>query len=206
MEAARAAIAERDYLTQCMALRHLAVIRSIHGDHRGALSDLKRLLPIMHWVGAIYPSEYCEHLNSLAVELGETGNVEEAHRAVDFALSSQFASAYPHWKETKLELASKPERPFAPIVFAVGAWYRIQESLQPDCATARQRVGTSVSVNPQRSRPKKANGPLHPATYLIWSGFIGSGVPHPNLSVVADTLSERILCSPARAPPLVFPA
>ena len=206
MEAARAAISERDYLTQCMALRHLAVIRSIHGDHRGALSDLKRLLTIMQWVGAIYPSEYCEHLNSLAVELGETGNVEEAHRAVDLALSSQFASAYPHWKETKLELASKPERLFAPIVFAVGAWYRIQESSQPDCATTRQKVRTSASVNLERSTLKKANRRLHPVTYPIWSGFIRSGVPHADLSVVADTLSERILCSPARAPPLVFPA
>ncbi|HKV38629.1 MAG TPA: hypothetical protein VJX67_05415 [Blastocatellia bacterium] len=120
LEAARVA-AHFDPLTEAQALRMLAVIRSIDGDHNGALTDLERLLPFMHRLAHHYPSDYYDYLNSLAIELGEIGRIEEANRAIDIILASPLASRFPHWLDTKLELATKPRRAFTPFVMALGS-------------------------------------------------------------------------------------
>ncbi|HMG35401.1 MAG TPA: hypothetical protein VKM94_15790, partial [Blastocatellia bacterium] len=45
--------------------------------------------------------------NALAVELGELGRLNEAKAALAVALASPFASAYPEWNETRLELEAR---------------------------------------------------------------------------------------------------
>jgi tetratricopeptide (TPR) repeat protein len=214
LEAASAASKTNDWPTRCAALRGVAVIRSIQGDHNGALADLKRLLPIMRWVGTVYPSEYYEHLNSLAVELGETGSIDEANRAVDVALNSQFAPGYPHWQETKLELTSKPKRVFAPIVFAVGPWCRARElssSLPvpvPVLEIARVEAQSSAQANAVRNAAvERSNRLIRPS---IWQRrthlFSENLTPSACLPVAFHTLSGYALSPPARAPPSLFPA
>jgi len=131
LEAGRVARCEEDYVIQFMALRHLAVIRSSHGDHNGALKSLEALHPLAPYIAGTQPGEYYEYLNSLAVELGEVGRIEAANRAVDLALRSPFAPGYPHWQETKLELAAKQPKVFTPLVFALGTLHQAQKAIQP---------------------------------------------------------------------------
>jgi hypothetical protein len=61
-------------------------------------------------VGSIHAQAYYDYLNSLAVEFGEMGQLEEAARASQLSLSSPFANAYPEWRQTFEEIASKRQR------------------------------------------------------------------------------------------------
>jgi hypothetical protein len=62
-------------------------------------------------VGSIQPQMYYDYLNSLAVEYGELGRLDEAARASRMALSSSFAGAYPEWRQTLDDIESKRQRP-----------------------------------------------------------------------------------------------
>jgi tetratricopeptide (TPR) repeat protein len=106
VEASRAATSThlRDPLTFVTSQRNIAVVKSIDGDHRGALSDLENLFPLARAVGRWQPYLFYEHLNSLAVELCEVGRLEEARHASQIALASPFAPAYPEWRETREEI------------------------------------------------------------------------------------------------------
>jgi hypothetical protein len=52
----------------------------------------------------VQPYAYYDYLNTLAVELGEVGRLEEARNASRIALATRFASAYPEWRETREEI------------------------------------------------------------------------------------------------------
>jgi len=96
-----------DLLTSLFVQRNLAVLKSLQGDHRGALVDLERMAPLAKAIGGIQLPVYYDYLNSLAVELGETGRFEEAAHASRIVVSTPFASAYPEWRQTFDELAEK---------------------------------------------------------------------------------------------------
>ena len=91
---------EFDPLAAFYAWHMLAVLKSIDGDHSGALADLERMLPLVRVVGSSYPSLYCNYLNSLAIEIAEAGRVEEAQNVCRIMLASPYASAYPEMRET----------------------------------------------------------------------------------------------------------
>lgn len=99
-----------DPLTTLVVHRNIAVLKSGHGDHHGALADLERMARFARAVGSIHPQAYYDYLNSLAVELGELGRLEEAARASRIALSSSFAVAYPEWRQTFDEIATKQQQ------------------------------------------------------------------------------------------------
>jgi tetratricopeptide (TPR) repeat protein len=84
-----------------------AVVRAREGDHIAALRELQRLSPLIQAVSRYYPFTYYDYLNSLAVELGEVGRIEEAKTVSSIALASPYAFAYPEWTETKRELDPK---------------------------------------------------------------------------------------------------
>ena len=105
--AAGKAGANCDLLTLAESQEMIAVVRSIHGDHKQALADLERLFPLLRAIGKYYPAAYYTFLNDFAVELGEVGRVTEAEAALAIALASPFASAYPEWSETRDEIAAK---------------------------------------------------------------------------------------------------
>ena len=94
----------------------VAAVRSIHGDHRQALESLEKLFPLVRLVGRQHAPLYYDYLNSLAVELGFVGRLDEAHAALNIALASPFASAYPNWTETREELEAQRTRATPSIV------------------------------------------------------------------------------------------
>ncbi len=99
--------ADCDLVTVVESQKMTAVVRSIHGDHKQALALLENLFPLVRAIGKYYPATYYDFLNSLAVELGEVGRINEAKAACSIALASPFAPAYPEWTETHDELEAK---------------------------------------------------------------------------------------------------
>ncbi len=94
-------------LTTLMARVEISIIKSLDGDHRDALSDLRSLSPLVNLVAKQKPFYFYSFHNDLAVELGELGYIEQAEAACNIALACPFASAYPEWAETRQELEAK---------------------------------------------------------------------------------------------------
>ncbi|MFL6214132.1 MAG: hypothetical protein ACJ74J_09610 [Blastocatellia bacterium] len=105
--------AELDYFTEAIkasgnlatgfaACKGIAVNRARTGDHRHALEDLEKLLPMARFAP---PHLYFDYLNSLAVELGNANRKDEARNIMRHVLASPLASAYPEWHETAKDLA-----------------------------------------------------------------------------------------------------
>jgi tetratricopeptide (TPR) repeat protein len=82
----------------------IATVKSMEGFHASALRDLEHLLPLL---GHADPLNYFEVTNSLAVELGEVGRLQEARNVSSLVLASPFIYAYPEWQETHAELSLK---------------------------------------------------------------------------------------------------
>jgi tetratricopeptide (TPR) repeat protein len=93
--------------TALLAYWEISIIKSLDGDHKGALSDLKSLSPLVNLLTKQKPFYFYSYCNALSVELGELGRIEEAEAACKVALASPFASAYPEWAETRQELEAK---------------------------------------------------------------------------------------------------
>ena len=107
MEAGRAAATatERsDLFTLTQVQRQIAVLKSIDGDHIGAVAHLENLRAIARISGSQQPPLWFDYLNSLAVELCAVGRLEEAKYVSQIVLASPFASAYPEWRETRDEI------------------------------------------------------------------------------------------------------
>ena len=98
--------------------RMIAVVKSIQGDHEAALADLEGLFPMVRAVALRHPHTYYDYLNSLAVEMGETGRFEEALNASQIALSSPFGDSYVEWRETQAEIMQKARRSSRSVVAA----------------------------------------------------------------------------------------
>jgi tetratricopeptide (TPR) repeat protein len=128
VEASRVAASKEteDIFLQVGIPRMIAVVKSLEGDHTGALSDLNGIFPIVRAVGKWQPSLLHAHLNSLAVELGEIGRIEEAIRYSELAMASPYAHAYPEWRETRDELVRK-SRP-ASRAFVAGSKLPVEAS------------------------------------------------------------------------------
>jgi tetratricopeptide (TPR) repeat protein len=105
--AAGKAAAGHDWLALAESQWMIAEVRSIHGDHKGALADLERLFPHFRALAKYYPPSYYDFLNSLAVELGEVGRIVEAEAVCAITLASQFSAVHPNWSETRDEIAAK---------------------------------------------------------------------------------------------------
>ena len=99
--------ADCDLVTAVESQKMISVVRSIHGDHKQALALLEKLFPLVRALGKYYPVTYYDFLNSLAVELGEVGRLNEAKAACSIALASPFAPAYPEWIESRDEIKTK---------------------------------------------------------------------------------------------------
>ena len=100
-----------DLITGVMVTRNLAVFKSMHGDHHGALEDLERMAACAEAMAKTHPYIYYDYQNSYAVEYGELGLFEEAERAARIAVSSRFAIAYPEWLQTFNELKARTPSP-----------------------------------------------------------------------------------------------
>src|SRR5260370_41343396 len=92
------------------------VVRGMAGDHRGAVADLERMFPLARLASSRQPYAYYDYMNTLAVELGEIGRLEQARSASGISLESPFAPAYPEWFETFDEIRLKRRRGSRSIV------------------------------------------------------------------------------------------
>jgi tetratricopeptide (TPR) repeat protein len=97
-------------VTFCITGRMASVVKVMNGDHRGALSDLEGMLPLARMASSVQPYAYYDYLNTLAVELGEMGRLDQARRASEIAIASPFARAYPEWRETFEDIEAKSQR------------------------------------------------------------------------------------------------
>ena len=154
--AAGKAARDCDLSTLARSQKMIAVVRSIHGDHKQALADLERLFPMVRALSKYYPAFYYEFLNSLAVELGEVGRINEAKAASAIALASPFASAYPEFAETRDELEAK-RTSATPSIVAVSAAPEPAPSPKPACnrkpalarpliRSAREKIFIQISI------------------------------------------------------------
>jgi FimV-like protein len=147
-----------DPVTLAWSQQMIAVIRSVHGDHQQALDDLEQLFPLVRVIGKRYPSVYYQFLNSLAVELGEVGRINEAQSVCQITLASPFAQAYPQWLETRDELEAK-RTSATPSIVAVSAAFepapskQVQKSrdFKPLCSLAfiphaREKASVQTSI------------------------------------------------------------
>lgn len=75
-------------------------LKSLDGNHRGALSQLESMLPFVRMISSEYPFLWYQHLNSLAIELSEVGRIEEAQNICRVVVASPYVKAYPEWHET----------------------------------------------------------------------------------------------------------
>ncbi|MGH9764657.1 MAG: hypothetical protein ACREAC_27795, partial [Blastocatellia bacterium] len=107
-------------LSEVHGLRNIAISRSLEGDHLRALAIFESLSPITDSIAVQYPADRLSHLNSLAIELGEVGRVNEANRIIDYVLSTPLAKNQPEWQHTKLELATKTNQVFPAFTMALG--------------------------------------------------------------------------------------
>ncbi len=105
-----------DPATLYTASRMTAVVKSMEDDHRGAVADLERILPLARMASSVQPYAYYDYLNTLAVELLELGRIEPARRASEIAVASPFARAYPEWRETFEDIEARGQRSSRSIV------------------------------------------------------------------------------------------
>jgi len=134
LEASRVAVSSdwRDPRTFVTAQHNLAVLKSVDGDHRGALADFERLFPLARALGRWRPYLYYDYVNSLAVELMEVGRLEEARNAAKIVLASPFAGAFPQWRETSDDIELRGRRACPSVV----AFHRAN----PDAALNRETL------------------------------------------------------------------
>lgn len=81
--------------------RSIAVVKAKEGFHPQSLKDLEK---ISSWLRYASPYVRCQYYNSLAVELGEAGRIEEARNISNIVLASPYVIAYPEWRETSEEI------------------------------------------------------------------------------------------------------
>lgn len=132
---------DKDPLTFVEAALQIAIVKSIHGDHKQALEDIEKLFPLIRVIGKHYPVVYYDFLNSLAVELGEVGRINEAKAACSIALASPFAPAYPEWTETHDELEAKRTSATPSVItFSQAPEAKPGQELEPEENTAQLKA------------------------------------------------------------------
>jgi hypothetical protein len=119
-----------DLVTLYQTQKELAVICSFDGNHETALNTLETASPLARQVYKQRPVYWFDYLNSLAVELGEVGRLEEARKLCDVVLTSPFAPKYDGWHETGAELKEKIGRRASRSTVAVGSWHDEREPIR----------------------------------------------------------------------------
>ena len=93
--------ASQSLSTRLEAARGIALLKAREGFHQSSLKDLEDMSAL---VFKSEPIDLFLYLNSLAVELGEAGRINEARNVCNLVLASPFAIAYPECRETAEEL------------------------------------------------------------------------------------------------------
>ena len=172
-----------DPLTIVRTRRMITVLKSIDGDHRGALADLRSMLPLARMVGSVHPQDYHNHLNSLAVELMEAGQIEEAEQACRITLASPYASAYPEYRETWDDLQSRGYRASRSVVAFTRKTLNSDNLARLPVREADSDPGSSSLA------PEYAEQPARVLSYMDWKKNM---VKEPNGTPQDDKPSETL--------------
>jgi tetratricopeptide (TPR) repeat protein len=194
LEALRAASdpSARDLQTTLFARWEISIIKSLDGDHKGALSDLKSLSPLVSLLAKQKPFYlYAFHVD-LAVDLGEMGRIDEAEATLEGALASPYAPAHPNWAETRQELEEK-RTSATPSVVAINQTYEIisPQTQRKPCQTPK-RVVAFCWLSTKRTFPQIALIAI--ARFWAIAGR----------QINRDTLDRLGSCIRSRAPPARF--
>jgi len=175
-------------LEPTLITRHeICVIKSLSGDHKGALSGFRKLEPLVKLVAKHKPFYFYVYCNELAIELGESGRTAEAQALCAIALASPFAKAYPEWSETRDEIAAKSDQA-TPSVVAVS------QAPQADSAPQAQPQSKPEPLKPDFGSPAINQYPFQRSVFPI---------PATATSALgAISILDRVLiCAGPRAPP-----
>jgi hypothetical protein len=119
-----------DLLTVTLSQWMMAVIRSIDGDHKGALQNLEKLSSLIRLIAPDYPHYYYSYANALAVEFMESEYIEEARNASSIALASPFADRYPEFRATAGDISQKSRRASHSVVSFCRRIVELKDGLQ----------------------------------------------------------------------------
>jgi hypothetical protein len=145
--------------TMLHAARSIAVVKGMDGLHYQAIKDLERIAPLARYSSPIARYQY---LNSLAVEFGSIGKIEEAGNVCRVVLASPYVFAYPEWRETGAETARRgyKSRSSVSVIKSFSEPEKLQNVLQlPERPSA-----------PPSSEPRK---PASILNYLEWKEKMG---------------------------------
>jgi hypothetical protein len=175
-------------------------VKSLEGDHEGALRTLETLWPVINAVAKYHPLYFYFYHNELAFELAELGRIEEAKETLSVALASPFAAAYPEWSKTRDELEARRTTATRSIV-PVAAISTLTRALPFRIA------GSGRPTRSIRSDPKSAAVHFASATRLTRPVDLQHLGGCPRLDAIVSNLSsgfirERLAASiQSRAPP-----
>jgi tetratricopeptide (TPR) repeat protein len=129
--------------TTMLAFWEISSIKSFEDDHKGALADLESLRPLVNLVARKEPFYLFLYCNDLAFDLGQVGRIAEAEAALDLALASPYAPAYPNWAETRKELDAKRTSRTPSVVPLCGT----PEALPAPQTSPHRRPLTKLSIS-----------------------------------------------------------
>ena len=175
-----------DPVTTLFSQKNIAVIKSVQGDHRGALSDLERISSLARAVGSIFPQVYYDYLNSLAVEFAELRRITEAADASRIALASPFAAAYPEWRHTFDEIATKERQRASRSAVAVRD-VRWQQSSSCDCTR-----DTSNLVRLPSTKESAGTAPVDRRSTGIGARVLNFQQWKPSVKASSNTLRQDV--------------
>ncbi|MEK6302498.1 MAG: tetratricopeptide repeat protein [Acidobacteriota bacterium] len=177
--------------TTVRALGEISAIKSLDGDHRGALCDLENLRPLVNLAAKQQPFHFYAYCNDLAVELGELDRIPEAHSVLKAALASPFAGVHPNWTETRDEIAAKRVTA-TPSVVAVKRAPETDAS--PELEHELKRVPSRAPASPSPAHPK------HSCQRAIIPNTATAATPHDGIT--QGILNRVLTCIGSRAPPV----
>jgi tetratricopeptide repeat protein len=178
--------------TALMARLEISHVKSDTGDHKGALSILENVSPLIYLVAKQKPFYFYSYHNDLAIELGELGRIAEAEAALAVAIASPFIPSYPEWTETRDELEAK-RTSATPSVVAINRPPETNQSSEISADRNLKLVRVVVFI-----RPVSKNTSVACFTTLAETPAIAlTCLIHP----ILDRLGESIR---PRAPPALF--
>jgi len=179
----------RGFQTALMAHFEIAIVKSLKGDHTGALADLRKLHPLVNIIAKQKPFLFYAFCNSLAVELAELGRLAEAEAFCAITLASPLARVYSEWSETRDDIAAKRTSATPTVI----------------CINRAPKPLTSPEPRTQRRRGKLAKLCLRPRVRNSKDSFQQSIISIPaTITTLISGISIRdrvLICTSPRSPP-----
>ncbi|MEW6212512.1 MAG: hypothetical protein AB1631_29570 [Acidobacteriota bacterium] len=158
------AVEDRDGWASLTALRMKSIVEAVQGNHFNSLAMLDSILPLAVIVGRSDPASLHAYLNSLAFELIETGQIEEANKVAAHISKSPLLGKYDEWQETLEDERLKSRRSRIVIPFP---------SVSED--EEAERMKCQIEIAKLMSKPEQPLGTLRQAAGTLRNGLEKKG-------------------------------